>query len=164
MGARTLRAEPLTAAAFAPFGDVIDVDNAKRVLPINQGYTLRFHDLAAIDVGDGGGEVCVSIFRSKPMAPVVVRQMERHPQGSQAFIPLQQHPYLVVVAPPGPFDTAAIRAFRARGDQGVNYAKGVWHHFLLALDAPSDFLVIDRKGPGDNLDEATLDVGIVLEY
>lgn len=151
---RLIEAAPLTCEGFAPFGDVIDVDNAKRRLPINQGYTTRFHDLARIDVCDGGGEVCVSIFRSTPMkAPVVIRRMERHPMGSQAFIPLERRAFLVVVATPGPFDAANLRAFLARPDQGVNYAKGVWHHFLLALEAQSDFLVIDRKGPGDNLDE-----------
>lgn len=154
--ARILTAKPMTAESFAPFGDIIDVDSAKRALAINQGFTTRFHDLARIDVNDGDGDVCVSIFRSTPMdAPVVIRQMERHPMGSQAFIPLERRPYLVVVAPPGPFAAANVRAFLAGPDQGVNYAKGVWHHFLLALGVQSDFLVIDRKGPGDNLDEVT---------
>ncbi len=154
---RILNAAPLTAESFAAFGDVIDAAGAKNFYPINQGFTTRFHDLAMIDVNDGGGETCVSIFRSKPIpAPVVIRLMERHPLGSQAFIPLESRPYLVVVANPGKFDVANVRAFRARRDQGVNYAKGVWHHFLLALELPSDFLVVDRKGPGDNLDEVTL--------
>jgi ureidoglycolate lyase len=156
---RILRAGSLTTETFAPYGGIVDTDRAKRALPINQGYTTRFHDLAEIDVGDGGGKVCVSIFRSKPMpAPVTIRLMERHPLGSQAFIPLERRPYLVVVAPRGEFNPAKVCAFLARADQGVNYAKGVWHHFLLALEAPSDFLVIDRNGPGDNLDEAPLSV------
>ncbi len=153
---RIIRPEPLSAAAFAPFGDIIDVANAKRQVPINQGYTTRFHDLANIDVSDKGGETCVSIFRSTPMDPVTIRLMERHPLGSQAFIPLERRPYLVVVAPPGDLVPDNIKVFRARGDLGVNYAKGVWHHFSLALSQPSDFLVIDRAGPGDNLDEIEL--------
>jgi ureidoglycolate lyase len=157
MTVRTLQAAPLTPETFAPFGDVIDAASARNSYPINQGFTTRFHDLAHIDVADSGGDICVSIFRSNPMpAPVVIRLMERHPLGSQAFIPLERRPYLVVVAPPGDFNAAKVRAFIARPDQGVNYAKGVWHHFLLALDAPSDFLIIDRKGPGDNLDEVML--------
>ncbi|MEX0644296.1 MAG: ureidoglycolate lyase [Parvularculaceae bacterium] len=82
-----------------------------------------------------------------------MRLMERHPLGSQAFIPLERRPYLVVVGPPGPFEATNVRAFIARAEQGVNYAKGVWHHFLLALGTRSDFLVIDRKGGGDNLDK-----------
>jgi ureidoglycolate lyase len=150
-----LQAAPLTPEAFAAFGDVIDAAGAANSYPINQGFTTRFHDLANIDVRDEAGETCVSIFRSKPLSPVVIRLMERHPLGSQAFIPLERRPYLVVVANPGEFNIANVRAFRARGDQGVNYAKGVWHHFLLALESPSDFLVIDRKGPGENLDEVT---------
>ncbi|MEX0644775.1 MAG: ureidoglycolate lyase [Parvularculaceae bacterium] len=159
MTARTLQALLLTPQSFASFGDIIDAASAKKSYPINQGYSTRFHDLANIDVSDGGGEICVSIFRSKPIPPpVAIRLMERHPLGSQAFIPLERRPYLVVVAPAGDFKIANVRVFLARPDQGVNYAKGVWHHFLLGLEAPSDFLVIDRKGPGDNLDEVTLSV------
>jgi ureidoglycolate lyase len=166
-GARVLVPEALTAEKFTLFGDVIDAASAARRLPINQGYTTRFDDLAAIDVGEAGGRICVSIFRSAPMArPVAIRQMERHPLGSQAFIPLDRRPYLVVVAPPGPFDAAQVRAFVAGGEQGVNYAKAVWHHFLLALDVESDFLVIDRTGPGDNLDEIVFadDAGFEIAY
>ena len=99
----------------------------------------------------------MSLFRSTPLpAPVTLRVMERHPLGSQAFYPLEGRRYLVVVAPPGEFKPSAIVAFLAQGRQGVNYAPGVWHHFLLALEAPSDFLVIDRAGGGDNCDEVTL--------
>lgn len=153
---RSIQPEPLTAEAFAPFGDVIDVASAQQKIEINQGFTTRYHDLAKIDTDDEGGKTCVSVFRSTPMDPIVIRMMERHPLGSQAFIPLERRSYIVVVAPPGDFEAHAIRVFRAEGDQGVNYAKGVWHHFLLALEAPSDFLVIDRAGPGDNLDEVML--------
>lgn len=154
---RTLKAKPLTAEAFSKFGDVIDAGAAKRSFKINQDYTTRFHDLVKVDVKDEGGDVCVSIFRSTPVgAPVIIRLMERHPLGSQAFIPLGTHPYLVVVAPPGPFAINGVEAFLAKPGQGVNYAKGVWHHFLLAQESQSDFLVIDRAGPGDNLDEIHL--------
>lgn len=154
--ANVLVPKPLTVEKFAPFGDVIDAEAATRRLPINQGFTTRFDDLAVVDVEDENGRVCVSIFRSTPMAaPITIRLMERHPLGSQAFIPLERRPYLIIVAPPGPFDGAKVRAFLAQGSQGVNYAKGVWHHFLLALEAESDFLVIDRAGSGDNLDEIT---------
>lgn len=164
---RKLKAETLTQEAFSPFGDVIEAASAMRALEINQGYTTRFHDLAAVDASDKDGRVCISIFRSTPMAPpVIIKMMERHPLGSQAFIPLDKRPYLVVVAPPGSFRTDRIKAFLARGDQGVNYAKGVWHHFLLALDAQSDFLVIDRAGPGDNVDEVELAANeqLIVEY
>ncbi|MCR5879467.1 ureidoglycolate lyase [Phenylobacterium sp. J367] len=151
---RALVPEPLTADAFAPFGDVIEASDRAEVMPINYGWTTRFNDLADVEVGDG--RAIVSLFRSKPLDPVLLKIFERHPLGSQAFVPLNGRPYLVAVAPRGDFDPAAVRIFRARGDQGVNYARGVWHHFLLALEAESDFLVVDRQGPGDNLDEVEL--------
>ncbi|MBS0297061.1 MAG: ureidoglycolate lyase [Proteobacteria bacterium] len=155
---RTLIPRPLTAEAFAPYGEVIEAAAAARqAIPINYGATMRFHDLARIDVAEGGGEPCVSIFRSQPLPqPIEIKLMERHPLGSQAFIPFGGRPYLVVVAPPGELDPDRIEAFLAQPHQGVNYAKGTWHHYSLALEGESDFLVIDRQGPGDNLDEVEL--------
>jgi ureidoglycolate lyase len=154
---KTLSVEPLTRQAFEPFGDVIELEGARH-FPINEGTTERFHDLARIDVGDEGGRALVSLFRGEPRtSPVEIRMMERHPLGSQAFIPLTETPYLVVVAPAGPLDPARLRAFITQGWQGVNYAKGVWHHPLLALERVSDFIVIDRGGEGANCEEAGLD-------
>ena len=79
--------------------------------------------------------------------------MERHPLGSQAFIPLSGRPYLVVVGRDKPEN---LEVFLAGPTQGVNYRAGTWHHYSLALEAPSDFLVIDRVGPGENLEEVVL--------
>lgn len=151
---RQIRPEPLTADAFAHFGQVIEASDRAERIPINHGHTTRFHDLARIEVGDG--RAIVSLFRADPVAEWTLRIFERHPLGSQAFVPLQGRDYLVAVAPPGDFDPQAVKVFRARGDQGVNYATGVWHHFLLALEPASDFLVIDRDGPGENLEEIEL--------
>lgn len=151
---RELAAEPLTADAFAPFGDVIEASDRAEVIPINYGWTTRFNALTDVSVGDG--RAIISLFRSRPLAPLVLKVFERHPDGSQAFMPLQGRPFLVAVAPPGEFDAAKVRVFRAAAHQGVNYAKGTWHHFLLALEAESDFLVVDREGPGENLDEVEL--------
>lgn len=153
---REVTPEPLTAAAFAPYGDVIEVSERAEQIPINYGWTTRYRDLAALDFADGGGRAMVSIMRSRPLRPLVLKIFERHPLGSQAFVPLRDRPFLVAVAPPGDFDPNAVRVFRAASGQGVNYAKGTWHHFLLALEPESDFLVIDRDGPGDNLDEIEL--------
>jgi ureidoglycolate lyase len=153
---REVSPQPLTAEAFAPFGDVIEASDRAEQIAINYGYTTRFNDLAGIDVADGGGRAIVSLFRAQPLDPPLLKLFERHPLGSQAFVPLQGRPYLIAVAPRGHFDPAAAQLFRARSDQGVNYAKGVWHHFLLALEGQSDFLVIDRAGKGDNLDEIDL--------
>ena len=147
---------PLTKAAFAPFGDVIEADPAT-MRYINGGTTERFHDLASIDVGEAGGRPIVSVFRAQPRTwPVEIAMIERHPLGSQAFVPLGSVRYAVVVAPAGEFDPARLRAFWVEGGQGVNYAKGVWHHPLLALGRVSDFVVVDRGGDGPNCDEAAL--------
>lgn len=141
---RAITPDSLTAEAFKPFGDVIEASANARQLSINYGNTTRFHDLAAIDVTGKGGKAGVSIFRSTPLVrPITVKIMEYHPLSSQAFVPLTKRPYLVVVAPPGEFDASAIRVFIASGDQGVNYHAGTWHHFSLALEDVSDFLVID---------------------
>jgi ureidoglycolate lyase len=153
---RSLSPQPLTAEAFAPFGDVIEASDRAEQVAINYGYTRRFNDLATIDVADGGGRAIVSLFRARPLEPPVLKIFERHPLGSQSFTPLQGRPFLVAVAPAGDFDPAEVRLFRAGPQQGVNYRKGVWHHFLLPLEAESDFLVIDRAGPGGNLDEIEL--------
>jgi ureidoglycolate lyase len=153
---RSLAPEPLTAEAFAPFGHVIEVSDRAEAVAINYGWTTRFNALAAVDATDGGGRAIVSVFRSRPLEPLVLKVFERHPLGSQAFVPLQGRPFLVAVAPAGQFEPTKVRVFRAGPHQGVNYAKGVWHHFLLAQEAESDFLVIDREGPGENLDEVEL--------
>lgn len=153
---KTLQIERLTRAAFAPFGDVIELDGARH-FPINSGTTERYHDLATVDVTGQGGRPLISLFRGQPRAlPIDITMMERHPLGSQGFLPLAQASYLVVVAPAGEFDPAQMRAFWTEGWQGVNYAKGVWHHPLLALDRVSDFVVVDRGGEGHNCDELVL--------
>ncbi len=150
----TLKPETLTSGEFAPFGDVIQIEGATHY-PINEGTTERFHDLARVDVNAKDGRPLINIFRGQPRdLPMPIRIMERHPLGSQAFIPLSARPYLVVVAPPGdPPVPDDLRAFIAAPGQGVNYRRGVWHHPLIALDAESDFVVIDRGGSGENCDE-----------
>lgn len=159
-----MNVEWLTAERFAPFGDVIEVNDAVHHYTINQGYTERYHDLAAVDVLNYNGRVALNIFRSTPLPrPIQIRLLERHPMSSQAFMPLGQAPYLVVVAPAGELQPANIRAFIASPNQGVNYHAGTWHHFCLALDTTSDFLVVDRVGSGPNCDEQTLDTPLMID-
>jgi ureidoglycolate lyase len=153
---RELTPEPLTAEAFAAFGNVIEASDEAVKLEINQGHAVRYDHLAEIDVAEGGGTGAISLFRARPLGQLVLKGFERHPLGSQTFVPLSGRPYLVAVAPAGPFDPANIRLFRAEGHQGVHYRKGVWHHFLLVLDEESDFLVVDRAGPGNNCEEIEL--------
>jgi ureidoglycolate lyase len=156
-----LKLEPLTREAFADFGDVIETQGAHH-FAINQGMAERFHDLARIEM-EGDGQAIVSIFvgRAWPR-PIAIRMLERHPLGSQAFIPLQQQDYLVVAAMRP--EASELRGFLARGTQGVNYGRNIWHHPLLALENESRFLVIDRGGPGNNLEEASLSETVYLEH
>ncbi len=153
-----LKPQPMNAAAFAPFGDVIDSDGATEVFTINDGLCQRFHDLARLDLDAEGGRPLLSLFRATPLPlPIRIARVERHPLSSQAFFPLSGRPWLVLVAPPGPFAPERLSAFLAGPNQGVNYRPGTWHHFCLALGEVSDFLVVDRGGPGANCDEVELD-------
>lgn len=150
-----LPVEALTRAAFAPFGEVIDADAGAATVAINAGTAQRHAALAEVDTSHAGGRAVISRVRAQPRAlPCTVNRLERHPLGSQAFVPLDPaQRYLVVVA--SAID-AVPRAFLATNGQGVNYRRGTWHHPLLALDRVGDFLVVDRAGPGDNCEEAAL--------
>jgi len=155
--------KPLTKNAFSAFGDVIEANSDNNNFAINNGFTQRYHDLAKVDVNDNQGHVLINIFRSTPLTqPIAIKMMERHPYGSQAFIPMGQNPYLIVVAPAGEFDTSKIEVFLANSNQGVNYNKGTWHHFCLALGNESEFLVIDRGGEGDNCEVIELDGSLLI--
>ena len=157
-----MKIEKLTREAFAPFGEVITPHGAHHY-PINEGTTERFHDLASVDISEEAGKPLISLFRGKPRhLPFEVKVMERHPLGSQAFFPLSRVPYLVIVAAPGEFDERSIRLFLVGEQEGVNYAKGTWHHGLFVLYAESDFIVVDRGGPGANCDEIFLNRPIVV--
>lgn len=150
-----IRIEPLTKAAFAPFGEVVETDGATPIV-INEGFAARLNSAAKIDVATEGGHVNIAIFEAKPRPqPIAVTMMERHPLGSQLFMPLQPHDWLVVVCT-NPSDPASFRAFAASGAQGVNYARGTWHFPLLVRTPGERFLVVDRAGPGQNLEEVTL--------
>ena len=152
---REIVAEPLTREAFARFGEVIDTQGTES-FPINQGRTERFHALAGVELLGDDPRAILSVFRGQPLEPLVITLMERHPLGSQAFVPINNHPFLAVVAPPGDCDEAAIRGFLARGTPGLSYRAGTWHAPVLPLEADADYLVVDRQGPGDNCDEITL--------
>ena len=160
---RIVEPQALSAESFAPYGDVIDASTACERYPINEGRTQRHHDLARIDCSSGEGSAALSLFRATPIeAGFRLRFMERHPLGSQAFINTSGCRYAVVVAPPGELDEAAIEAFIAEGHQSLNYHRGTWHHYLLALDTPADFVIVDRVGPGDNCEERQLHAPITL--
>lgn len=154
---RTVFVEPLTREAYAPFGQVIDTDGADH-FPINGGMTERYHDLAKIELAGPQPRPLISIARGKPYAlPLTLTMMERHPLGSQAFYPLSPRPFLSIVAPDKGGRPGTPRAFRCGPGQGINMAMNTWHAVLTPLEAESEFLLIDRGGEGDNLEEFHFD-------
>lgn len=154
-------AVPLTAAAFAPFGEVLDsAGEPDRV--INRGLCGRWHDRARLDFGDG--RTGISIFRAEARElPLTLDMVERHPLGSQAFLPMTADPFLVVVAPDKGGRPGRPLAFLTAPGQGVNYARGTWHGVLTPLAAPGVFAVVDRIGEGDNLQEHWFDVPYTVD-
>lgn len=147
-----IQAEQLTREAFAPFGDVIEVAGSRQ-FEINNGFTTRVHDLFQPEVSGTNARVIVNFFLGRPR-PLVIKMLEAHPYGSQAFIPMQELDWWVVVAETPDMDE--VRVFRAKGNQGVNYRTGVWHHPLF-VDAEQNFVVIDRDGDEKNLKEVFFD-------
>ena len=145
---REIVAEPLTAEAFAPFGEVLEATGEFRL--INAGLCRRHHDRARLDFGPEG-RAGISVFQAEPRAlPYSFDLIERHPEGSQAFLPMTADPFLVIVST-GP--EARPRAFLTNGSQGINLARGTWHGVLTPLAAPGLFAVVDRIGATLNLEE-----------
>jgi ureidoglycolate lyase len=162
MSGLILHPKALTAAAFRPFGEVIAMADHEATW-INEGTSQRYNDLAELDVQEAGGRPLISIFHAFPRAlPLPIEVMERHPLSSQAFYPLERRAFLVVVAEAGTAPLAQrLHAFLSSGDQGVNYRRNTWHHALIAIGEPCDFLVIDRGGPEPNCEEQRLSGGRV---
>lgn len=156
MTPRKLEVAPLTAAAFAPYGDVIAPSGAPDKM-INQGMCGRFHDLAQLDFADGRAGISFFDARARHL-PLVVDMVERHPAGSQAFIPVSQTRYLVVVADDDAGVPVGVRAFIAEYGQSINLHRGIWHGVLTPVGASGRFVVVDRIGAGANLDEHWFDV------
>ena len=155
-----LKAQKLTPEAFAPFGDVIDA-RVSESFPINGGRTQRHHDLARVEILGAPSRPLISVFVSQPVTlPLELELLECHPLGSQAFMPLHEERFVVVVAPPGDdIDPDEIRAFVTDGRQGVNYRAGTWHAIHSVLEREGEFLVVDRAG-ADNLDERPMAIRV----
>ncbi|WP_170417490.1 ureidoglycolate lyase [Ruegeria arenilitoris] len=152
---RIIPIAPLTAQAFAPFGDVLEVSGAPDKI-INQGQCGRYHDRAVLDFADG--RAGISLFDANPRAlPYQLDMVERHPQGSQAFIPMTHQTFLVIVAPDEDGVPGRPQAFVTQPGQAVNYHRGTWHGVLTPLHAPGLFAVVDRIGSGANLEEHWFD-------
>ena len=156
-----ITAQPLTPQIFAPFGDVLDFDGSPDKM-INAGLCGRFHDRARLDFGVDG-RAGISLFRAEPRSlPYACDLLERHPDGSQAFIPMTAHPFLVIAAPDENGKPGTPQAFLTAPHQGINLLRGTWHGVLTPLFAPGLFTVVDRIGPTDNLEEVSLDPPIVV--
>lgn len=144
--------QPLTAEAFAPFGDVLDATGAPDKV-INQGKCGRYHDRARLDFG-ADGRAGVSIFNAEPRAlPYTLDLVERHPDGSQCFVPMSHQPFLVIVAPDSDGVPDTPLAFVTEPGQAINFLPNIWHGVLTPLHAPGLFAVIDRIGATPNLEE-----------
>ncbi|MCF6321070.1 MAG: ureidoglycolate lyase [Rhizobiaceae bacterium] len=155
--AEILKLEPLTKSAFTAYGDVIETKDSNS-FDINDGTTTRFHDLAQVQLLGENPRPLISIARCQEFQlPIEVNMMERHPLGSQAFIPMNNQSYLVVVAEDNNGTPQNPCAFLVNGNQGVNYHANVWHFTLVAFDKVSDFLIVDRGGEGNNLEEFFFD-------
>ena len=153
--------EPLTEAAFAPFGDVLHANGTPDKM-INQGLCGRFHDSAKVDFGQDG-RAGISIFQAQPRSlPYTLDMMERHPDGSQAFISMSEHPFLIAVAPDDNGKPGRPHAFLSDGKQAINIHRNVWHGVLTPLAEPGLFAVVDRIGKTINLEEYWFQTQYVL--
>lgn len=159
----TLIPQPLTSERFAPFGDVIE-SIVDRKAAMNAARFERFDDLCSVDMIDNG-RVAVSIARCRTATslPYRVDMVERHPLGSQAFVPLTPCRMIVVVAAPEEsVEARELQAFVTNGRQGINYHRGTWHMPLIAFAAGQEFLVIDRAADAPNCEEHSLDEPVTL--
>lgn len=150
----SIKIEPLTKEAFLAFGDVIEIRPDGDNHPINGGTTTRFHNLGTVVANGEDARPIISMARAKPFElPLKLEMVERHPFGSQAFIPVRPTRFLVIVAPDEDGRPGTPRAFHASPGQGINYFVNTWHGVLTALDEETDFIIVDREGAGENLEE-----------
>ena len=160
---RTLRPEPLSAQAFAPFGTVIEAPAKQAGRPINGGNAQRFELPSDLDLTQAGGRAALAVFRAQARHwPLPISELERHALGSQSFLPLGALRFVLVVAPAAaPPRADRLHTFVSNGRQGVTLGAGTWHHALLALDA-GDFAVIERAAPQVDCEVRSLDTAVTL--
>ena len=160
-----IKPKPITKDNFSKFGDMISTENLKS-LEINNGYAKRFDDIANINTSQDNGETTVSIFSAlKREFPMKIDMMEKHPLGRQAFMPMKETTFLAFVAPDGKKpDLKKIESFIVPPGIGINYNPGTWHFPLISTEN-MNFLVVDRKGSGENLVIENLDKeNLILKY
>ena len=155
---KKIELQPLTQKAFAPFGNVIEIGPDAKSFGINAGTTQRFHDLASVTTSGTNARPIISMARAQPFTlPLTLAMLERHPNGSQAFVPVIPTRFVVIVAPDEGGKPGTPLAFMTSPGQGINYLQNVWHGVLTALDQVTDFIIVDRAGDGENLEIHNLD-------
>ncbi len=155
-----LKPELIDADRFRPFGDVFDAEGDPDMI-INEGRCSRHHDRVRLDFGTG--RAGISLFRTRAVEiPYALTVMERHPLGAQAFIPMSEDPFIVVVAEDDNGKPGTLHAFKTAPRQGVSYLPNTWHAPLIALRDDAVFAVVDRIGPGNNLQEFTYDMRVTV--
>ncbi len=152
-----INCEKLTVEAFAPYGEVISKQQDK-LLDMNAGMADNYRALGRVNIQQGGETVISLVVSKQYPLPYCINVVERHPLGSQAFIPQSHTPFIVVVAKAGKWQgSASLKAFITDGSQGINYHLGTWHSPLFTPFAEMDFICIDRQGAGNNCDIIQLD-------
>lgn len=153
----------LTSELFSEYGEVIGLEGRDSTL-INSGNCKRYTELASPDIA-ACGKAGISLFDAKPYtSPLTLSYVERHPLGSQAFLPTSHEPYLVVVAGDGNNVPQRPRAFVTQGYQGVNYHRNIWHGVLTPIKSQSLFVVVDYIGEGDNLQEYQFETPYTIDF
>ena len=162
---KIIKPEKINRSNFAAYGDLISTSDINP-MDINAGYAKRFDNLANLNTSKDDGKTIVSIFSAlKRVFPMKIDMMEKHPLGSQAFIPMKVTTFLCFVAPPGDLpEVNKIQSFIVPPQTGINYKPGIWHFPLISTEN-TNFLVIDRKGKGENLVIHKFDKDkIILEF
>lgn len=133
-----IEAQPLDPETFKPFGEVVQ-PGLGAVKTIRDG-TVRLSRPEASLRHEADAEIAAVEFYecAATDAPLVATKVEHHPHSMQLFAPMQSARWLVVVWPDGLESTPA--AFVAQPDQAILYHPGIWHHGIVALDRPAQFI------------------------
>lgn len=153
----TIEPRPLTAEAFAPFGQVLEGSGAATE---RKPFASRMHN------GRPAAKPNMTYMRIAPEGRTVrITALERHPHSNQTFVPLNGTRQLVAVCPSSPDGrplVGELRVFVAHGAQAINYDANVWHAPRMALNAPGEFVMF-RWDDGSALDTEWLELDVPID-